>query len=119
MKPTISVITICYNAEKEIESTMISVLEQSFKDIEYIIVDDGSQDDTLAIATALAANDNRIKVISSHRIGRVAALNLAVTSATCEYIANLDIDDIAHPTRLNSLTLIKASLPLPQAGGAL
>lgn len=47
IKPTISVITVCYNAEKEIEKTMLSVLNQTFLDLEYIVIDGDSKDHTL------------------------------------------------------------------------
>lgn len=47
IKPTISVITVCYNAENEIEKTMLSVLNQTFLDLEYIVIDGDSKDHTL------------------------------------------------------------------------
>ena len=61
--PTISVIIPAYNAEQSLERCANSVLSQSFTDFELIVVDDGSTDATASVADAVAAKDNRVRVI--------------------------------------------------------
>jgi glycosyltransferase involved in cell wall biosynthesis len=68
--------------------------------LEFVIVDDGSEDHTPAILAKAQAADPRITVISKGRVGRARALNLAWTHTTALYIANLDADDLAEPDRL-------------------
>lgn len=98
-KPEISVIITTYNAESVICDTINSILKQSFRNFELIIVDDGSSDNTV----------KRIKSIEDHRIslyqninnrGMVAVLNEAMQYARGKYIARSDKDDISYPLRL-------------------
>ena len=99
--PKISIITPAYNASRFIGETIESVLIQSFKDWEMIIVDDCSKDNTFEIAESYARKDSRIKVIKNSENLRVAATrNVALDVATGEYIAFLDSDDIWMPDKL-------------------
>ncbi len=101
--PTISIIMGVYNCKNKslLESSIRSILAQTYTDWELIICDDGSTDDTLECLNALSLLDNRIKVISydSNR-GLSEALNVALNVADGEYIARQDDDDISYKTRL-------------------
>jgi glycosyltransferase involved in cell wall biosynthesis len=98
----VSVIMTVYNGEKYLEQAIKSICQQSLVDFEFVIVDDGSNDQTPGVLTQEAKKDPRIKVVTTSRIGRAKALNLAWNSANGVYIANIDADDLAEPTRLES-----------------
>lgn len=101
MNPEISVITTVYNCEEYIEESIQSILNQSFKNFEYIIVDDGSSDGTAAIVNKYAGKNKRIKLIkNTENAGRVKSLNTALENAKGNYIALQDADDISMPQRL-------------------
>ena len=90
-----------YNGEKYIKDTIESVLNQTYKDFEFIIVDDGSTDNTLNIIKVF--NDERIKIIEVNHGGIVNALNTGLDMATGEYIVRVDSDDISLPERFEKL----------------
>nr|WP_294794422.1 glycosyltransferase [uncultured Mucilaginibacter sp.] len=96
--PTISVLMPAYNAECYIAEAIDSVLRQTHADFEFIIVNDGSTDDTLNIINSF--NDPRIRVINQHNQGVAAALNNGLKQARATYIARFDADDICYPERL-------------------
>lgn len=100
-KPKISVIMPVYNTEKHLAEAIESVLNQTFKDFELIIVDDNSKDKTLAISKKYAKKDSRIKIVRNDinkNIG--ASLNNGIYHASADIIARMDGDDISLPTRL-------------------
>jgi len=94
----VSVIIPTYNSEKYIKDSIDSILKQTFKDFEIIIVDDNSTDKTLKIIKNF--RDKRIRVIQGPREGLAMALNVGIDAAQGEYIARMDSDDIALPERL-------------------
>ena len=87
----ISVITVCYNSIKTLENTIQSVKNQTYKDIEYIIVDGGSTDGTLDIITKYS--DIVDKWISGNDNGLYDAMNKGIELSTAEYIGILNSDD--------------------------
>ena len=89
----ISVILSAYNEEKFIEKAIESVVGQTLKDIEIIIINDGSTDNTLNIINSYAEDDSRIKVIDQENIGLGASRNKGMKIANGEYITFLDGDD--------------------------
>ena len=91
--PKISVILSAYNEEKFIEKAIESVVNQTLKDIEIIIINDGSTDNTLSIINGYANDDSRIKVIDQENIGLGASRNKGMKIATGEYVTFLDGDD--------------------------
>ncbi|MDB5326645.1 MAG: hypothetical protein JWM57_2214 [Phycisphaerales bacterium] len=97
--PKVSVILPAYNAERYIRSAVESILAQTFRDFEFIIVNDGSTDGTEAILRDLATADARIKLISRRNTGYVVALLEAVAASTGEYMARMDGDDWSMPER--------------------
>lgn len=97
--PKISVIMSFYNDEKYISQAVVSILQQTFSDFEFIIVNDGSKDSSEKIVKNFG--DSRIKIIKNREnLGLTKSLNIALNQARGEYIARMDADDIAQATRL-------------------
>lgn len=100
-KPDVSVIVTTYNAEKTIESSLASLQEQTLANIEIIVVDDNSDDNTCSILEKIQKNDARIKIIRcKENRGTYWAKNLGIVSATSEYVALQDSDDFSKKNRL-------------------
>ena len=91
--PLISLIIPCYNAEKTLEKCMISVMGQTYGNLEIIIVDDGSTDGSSQIYYKHQSQDDRIKVIKQKNAGVSKARNVGLQSATGAYICFVDSDD--------------------------
>jgi len=99
--PKVSVIMSVYNGEKYLKEAIESILNQTFRDFEFIIVDDGSTDKTPEILNEYAKKDKRIKIITNPKnIGLTKSLNKALKIAKGEFIARIDADDISLPERL-------------------
>ena len=97
--PKISVVMPAYNAEKYIGESIDSILNQTYGDFEFIIINDGSRDSTKEII--LSYSDNRIVYLENEiNSGIVVTLNKGLKYATGEYIARMDADDIAVAERL-------------------
>ncbi|HTD93731.1 MAG TPA: glycosyltransferase [Chitinophagaceae bacterium] len=99
-KAGISVLMTAYNAEQFIAEAIRSVLAQTFSDFEFIIINDGSTDRTLAIIQSFT--DPRIRCLTQENLGIAAALNYGLAEAKGEYIARFDADDICYPHRLET-----------------
>lgn len=97
--PRISVNMPAYNAGQYIVPAIESILSQTFADFEFLIHDDGSSDDTLAIAKRYAEQDPRVILTTSENRGEVATRNYLLERSSGEFIAVLDADDIALPER--------------------
>ena len=96
----LSVIVPVYNVEKFIDKCVESIINQSYKDIEIILVDDGSTDNTLEELNKIVQVDSRIKVISYDKNkGLNYALNMCLKEAKGTYIARQDDDDISLKER--------------------
>ena len=93
MKDLISIIMPCYNAGKTISRTLNSIREQDFKDVEIIVVNDGSSDNSLEVVSMFAKVDNRIRVISQRNSGVSVARNNGLKEAKGNYIVFIDADD--------------------------
>lgn len=93
----ISIIIPIYNAEKYIDRCISSVVNQSFKDIEIVLVNDGSTDNSFALCKEWELKDSRIKLISKSNSGVSATRNLGISMATGEYLMFLDSDDCMFP----------------------
>lgn len=92
----ISVVVPIYNVEQYIDKCISSILNQSFTDLEIILVDDGSKDKSGEICDRYKSKDNRIKVIHKENGGLSSARNAGIEIATSEYIAFVDGDDFIH-----------------------
>ena len=105
-KPSVSVAIAAFNASATIEASVRSVTSQSLRNLEVIIVDDRSTDDTIERVMRLAAVDQRIRVESlACNSGPAAARNRALSVARGRWFAVLDSDDIFASTRLETLTM--------------
>lgn len=99
--PKVSIIMPAYNTEKYIGEAIESILNQTFQDFEFIILNDGSTDKTPEIIEAYAKKDKRIKFINNKKNqGFIASLNECLDVAKGEYIAKMDSDDISLPERI-------------------
>lgn len=99
-KPLVSVLMPVYNSESFLASSLQSILAQDYPNLEVIIVDDGCTDQSMDIAQSFL--DPRIVIIKNpENIGLAASLNRAITVSTGEFLARMDADDIAHPSRIS------------------
>ena len=99
-QPLISIITPCYNAAKFLADTVESVLAQSYINFEWIIVNDGSTDETEAIL--LKYHDHRIHYFRQDNKGQCSASNFGLKKAKGDYIKFFDADDLMNPTHLEN-----------------
>jgi glycosyltransferase involved in cell wall biosynthesis len=89
-----------YNATSYLDESIESILGQTFRNFEFIIINDGSTDATASILGRYAARDSRIRVYHQENQGMIAALNRGCRLARGEYIARMDADDVSFPQRL-------------------
>lgn len=102
LKSGISVIIPCYNTEKYLKQCLDSVINQTFKDIEIICVNDGSTDTTLQILEEYAQKDSRIKIVTQENKGLSGARNTGLEYVTSKYCYFLDSDDYIEPNLLDT-----------------
>lgn len=101
--PKITVLMSVYNGEKYLKEAVDSILNQTYKDFEFLIVDDNSNDKTSEILSSYS--DPRIKIIKNvTNLGLTKSLNIGLREARGEYIARMDADDISLPERLKIQT---------------
>jgi glycosyltransferase involved in cell wall biosynthesis len=98
MKPTVSVVMTVYNAAPYLRDSMRSILDQSYRDLEFIIIDDGSTDDSLKIIKSF--HDDRIVCVSRENKGVPKSSNEGIKIAHGKYIARQDADDISSRDRI-------------------
>jgi len=103
--PTVSIFMSVLNGEKYVADTIESILNQTYRDFELVIVDDGSDDGTFDIVQSCQRRDARLKVIRSPHKGVVEARNQAIehTNPCSRYLMNHDADDISLPGKLEKL----------------
>lgn len=98
--PLVSVVVPAHNAAETLEATLLSASAQTHRNLEILVIDDGSTDRTAAIAEDIAARDPRISLLSQPNRGVAAARNLGLSRARGEFVAPLDADDLWHPTKI-------------------
>lgn len=97
----VSVILPAYNSSKYIEYTILSLQNQTYKNIEIIVIDDGSKDNTLEIVKKLSENDSRIKIYENDKnYGLAYTTNRGISLSQGEYIVQADHDDLSLPNRI-------------------
>ncbi len=113
-RPLITVAVTCYNLEKYIERCLKSVLSQTYKELEILIVDDGSGDASPQICDRIAGTDSRVSVLHTPNGGPGKARNAAIEKAKGEYIAFVDGDDYIVPdmyeTMVNAILKARADI---------
>ena len=103
--PIVSVIIPVYNVKPYLEESLESVINQTYKNLEIIVVDDGSNDGSEKICDEYAPKDDRIKIIHRKNGGLSVARNTGLDNMNGEYIAFLDSDDIYHPAMIQEMLL--------------
>lgn len=101
--PSVSVIIPAYNAAQTIRQCVQSVLTQSFKNFEVVVVNDGSADETPNICNSLAQEDARVKVIHQTNKGRTAAREVGLENASAQWVCFIDADDTIPQNSLSDL----------------
>src|SRR6202048_5145729 len=102
----VSVIIPAYNEAATVERTISSVRNQTYSDLEVLVVDDGSTDETAAIVQRLADMDHRITLLRKSNGGLVSARNYGVAHAGGEFIAPIDADDLWHPDKIKKQMVV-------------
>lgn len=103
--PKVSIIIPIYNSEEYLERCILSVINQTLKEIEIILVNDGSIDNSLNIINSFAIRDNRIVIINQSNRGLSSARNVGLMTAKSDYISFLDSDDYIEKEMLEVLYL--------------
>jgi glycosyltransferase involved in cell wall biosynthesis len=113
--PLVTVVTPAYNVARYVGEAVDSVLRQTFHDFEYLVVDDGSVDNSVDIVKAHVRDDSRFHLVQGGHRGLSAARNAGIREARGQYIAFLDGDDRWHPKFLERQLRLIQSLP-PDVG---
>lgn len=103
MKKKVSVIVPVYNADKYLSNCIDSILEQTYQNIEVIIIDDGSSDNSSSICDEYKKIDNRIDVYHNQNSGVSVTRNFGLNKATGEYVVFIDSDDICADTMIEKM----------------
>ncbi len=111
--PVVSIFMPMYNRQAYLAATIDSILAQTFSDFELLIADDGSSDNSVAIARDFQGRDGRIRVITLPHAGEVSARNAALwhTNPQSKYLMNHDSDDISLPSKLEKLVRFLDGIP--------
>ncbi len=113
-EPLVSVLMPVYNMRPYLRLALTSVLEQTYRNLEVIVIDDGSTDGSLhAIADV---GDPRVRIVSQPNRGRAAAMNAGLAQATGDFHMAQDADDISHPRRIERQ--VKCMIEHPEIAGA-
>lgn len=107
--PLVSILVPCYNAAPYLAETLQSALDQTWSRIEIIVVDDGSSDDSLALARSFEARG--VKVYFQSNAGAAAARNRAFRESRGEFVQYLDADDLISPTKIERQLALLATRP--------
>ncbi len=118
MNEKISIIIPAYNASKYITRTLDSICNQTYKNLEIIVVDDGSSDNTLEICKKQSEKDNRIKVFHKENEGVTLARDMGISMATGKFIGFVDADDTIDPKMYECLynNLVKYDADISHCG---
>lgn len=111
--PDVSVIVPAFNAEATLSETLTSIRAQTHTALEIVVVDDGSSDQSPAIAERHASDDSRIRVVRQANGGVASARNRAIAETSAPFIAPIDADDLWHPAKIErQLTVFKSDARL-------
>ncbi|MCO8120565.1 glycosyltransferase [Stieleria sp. TO1_6] len=104
INPSVSVVMSVHNGQDYLDAAVQSVLSQTYRDFEFLIIDDGSSDRSPAILREFSSRDNRVRVISQANTGLTRALNRGIESARGRFVARMDADDLCEPSRFAEQT---------------
>ena len=100
--PKVSVVMSTFNDELTIENSVKSILEQTYTNYEFLIMDDCSTDNTYKILEKFKESNNQIKIFKNKsNLGLTKSLNILIQNSTGEYIVRQDADDISHKMRIS------------------
>jgi len=117
-RPFVTVLMSCFNASGFLRESVESILGQTFADFEFIIIDDGSTDNTISVIEMYAAEDKRILGIYKEHTGLTDSLNVGLARARGQWIARIDADDMALPDRLaDQLDFVRVHRDISLVGG--
>lgn len=116
MIPSITLIMPVYKVEKYLKRSIDSILDQSYRNFELLLIDDGSPDRSGEICDEYAKNDSRIKVFHKANGGVSSARNLGLDNASGEWIAFVDSDDYVEKNYLDSIMVAEADIDLLHFG---
>lgn len=118
--PEVTVLLPVYNGEKFIHRSVESILNQTFTNFTFLIIDDGSTDSTKEILLQYEKKDSRINLVSRPNKGLIATLNEGLRIADTKFIARMDADDISFPDRLKlQIDFMKENSEISVCGSAL
>ena len=100
--PTVSVAMTVHNSERYLAQAVESILQQTYRDYEFVIIDDGSTDGSRALLERFAELDGRIRLVSRPNAGISRSRNEALARSRGAFMAIMDSDDVAHPNRLEA-----------------
>ncbi|MBB2719628.1 UNVERIFIED_ORG: glycosyltransferase involved in cell wall biosynthesis [Rhizobium etli] len=100
IRPLVSVVVPAFNASPYIERTLRSAGRQTYQNLEIIVINDGSTDDTAKVVERVARGDSRIRLLSTSNRGVAAARNTGLQEAAGQFVAFLDADDLWHRTKI-------------------
>jgi glycosyltransferase involved in cell wall biosynthesis len=109
--PLVSVVIPAFNAADTIVETLVSVSQQTYRNLDIIVVDDGSTDDTSGLVLAHSRRDSRVRLVRKANGGVASARNEGIRSGRGTFVAFVDADDLWHPTK------IAKQMPVLLAGG--
>lgn len=117
-EPLISVVVAVYNIADYLRPCLESIISQTYKNLEILLVNDGSTDDSLKILKEYAEKDQRIKVISQQNAGLSAVRNLGIKKSKGKYVCFIDGDDSITPDYINKLysAILKSSADISVCG---
>jgi hypothetical protein len=119
-KTAVSVVMSVYNGARFLDKALYSIRDQTYRNFEFVIIDDGSSDATPEILAGHAADDSRISVLSQQNRGLIESLQKGFAAASGKYIARMDADDVAKPYRLEMQVEFLTSNPgIALVGGAI
>lgn len=96
----VSVIVPAFNAQRTIDKTLLSVRQQTHRNLDIVVVDDGSTDETYRIASGQSLLDDRIRIIRQPNKGVAAARNRGIAEARADFVATIDADDVWRPSKI-------------------
>lgn len=112
VKPLVSIVMSVFNPDKQVRFAIESILNQTLKNFEFIIINDASADKSLAIIRSYMGKDKRIRLINNeHELRLASSLNIGVSLARADFIARMDPDDVSLPERLEEQYLFLKKHP--------